>query len=127
MGRSAGGDPAPGPEVLLRWRQLPAEDLHRAATWHAEAVERKNMRFVPIKTDDQLDLQAIHRVRDRLISRRTAVINQLRAFLLERGMVFAQKPAKLKAAMADILENAESDLTPLMRNLIDTLPCPLIT
>ena len=44
----------------------------------AEAVERKNMRFVPIKTDDQLDLQAIHRVRDRLISRRTAVINQLR-------------------------------------------------
>jgi hypothetical protein len=37
---------------------------------------------------DQLDLQAIHRVRDRLISRRTAVINQLRAFLLERGLVF---------------------------------------
>jgi hypothetical protein len=45
----------------------------------AEAVERKNMRFVPIKTDEQLDLQAIHRVRDRLISRRTAAINQLRA------------------------------------------------
>ncbi len=87
----------------------------------AEAVERKNMRFVPIKTDDQLDLQAIHRVRDRLISRRTAVINQLRAFLLERGMVFAQTPAKLKAAMADILENAEADLTPQIRNLIDML------
>jgi transposase len=80
-----------------------------------------NMRFVPIKTDDQLDLQAIHRVRDRLISRRTAVINQLPAFLLERGMVFAQEPAKLKAAMADILENAEADLTPQMRNLIDML------
>jgi len=62
----------------------------------AEAVERKNMRFVPIKTDDQLDLQAIHRVRDRLVSRRTAVINQTRAFLLERGLVFAQSPAKLK-------------------------------
>ena len=87
----------------------------------AEAVERKNMRFVPIKTDDQLDLQAIHRVRDRLISRRTAVINQLRAFLLERGMVFAQTPAKLKAAMADILENADADLTSQMRNLIDML------
>ena len=87
----------------------------------AEAVERKNMRFVPIKTDDQLDLQAIHRVRDRLISRRTAVINQLRAFLLERGMVFAQTPAKLKAAMADVLENAEANLTPQMRNLIDIL------
>jgi transposase len=81
----------------------------------AEAVDRKNMRFVPIKTDDQLDLQAIHRIRDRLVSRRTAVINQIRAFLLERGMVFAQKPAKLKAAMADVLENAEADLTPAAR------------
>jgi transposase len=87
----------------------------------AEAVERKHMRFVPIKTDNQLDLQAIHRVRDRLISRRTAVINQLRAFLLERGLVFAKIPAKLKAAMADILKNPEADLTPRMRNLIDGL------
>ena len=52
----------------------------------AEAVGRQNMRFVPIKTDDQLDLQALHRVRDRLITRRTSVINQLRAFLLERHM-----------------------------------------
>ena len=87
----------------------------------AEAVERKNMRFVPIKTDDQLDLQAIHRVRDRLISRRTAVINQLRAFLLERGLVFAKTPAKLRAALPDILENADLDLTAQMRSLIDLL------
>lgn len=87
----------------------------------AEAVERKNMRFVPIKTDDQLDLQAIHRVRDRLVSRRTAVINQIRAFLLERGLVFAQSPAKLKTAMGDVLENAKADLNPRMRNLINVL------
>jgi transposase len=87
----------------------------------AEAVERKNMRFVPIKTDDQLDLQAIHRVRDRLVSRRTAVINQIRAFLLERGLVFAKRPAQLKASMADVLENADADLTPMMRNLINVL------
>src|SRR5580658_7757242 len=87
----------------------------------AEAVERKNMRFVPIKTDDQLDLQAIHRVRDRLIARRTAVINQLRAFLLERGLVFAQTPAKLRIALPEVLENANSDLTMQMRNLIDLL------
>jgi transposase len=87
----------------------------------AEAVERKNMRFVPIKTDDQLDLQAVHRVRDRLIARRVAVINQLRAFLLERGMTFAKTPAKLRIAMPDILENAEANLSPKMRNLIDLL------
>ncbi|HEX3469865.1 MAG TPA: IS110 family transposase [Silvibacterium sp.] len=87
----------------------------------AEAVERKNMRFVPIKTDDQLDLQAVHRVRDRLIARRVAVINQLRAFLLERGMTFAKTPAKLRIALPDILENAEANLSPKMRNLIDLL------
>ena len=66
----------------------------------AEAVDRQNMRFVPIKTDDQLDLQAMHRVRDRLVARRTSVINQLRAFLLERGMVFAKTPFKLTNTLA---------------------------
>src|SRR5580658_3640399 len=87
----------------------------------AEAVDRKNMRFVPIKTDDQLDLQALHCVRDRLMTRRTAVINQLRAFLLERGLVFAKTPAKLRVALPDILENAASELTTQMRSLIDLL------
>jgi len=87
----------------------------------AEAVDRQNMRFVPIKTDDQLDLQALHRVRDRLIGRRTSVVNQLRAFLLERGLVFAKSPAKLRERMPEILENAEEDLTPRMRNLLAML------
>jgi transposase len=87
----------------------------------AEAVDRQNMRFVPIKTDDQLDLQAMHRVRDRLVARRTSVINQLRAFLLERGMVFAKTPAKLKLAMPEILENADANLTLRMRNLVSLL------
>jgi transposase len=87
----------------------------------AEAVDRQNMRFVPIKTDDQLDLQALHRVRDRLIARRTSVINQLRAFLLERGLVFAKSPAKLRDRMPEILENAEEYLTPRMRNLLAML------
>src|SRR5271163_4259994 len=87
----------------------------------AEAVGRQNMRFVPIKTDDQLDLQAMHRVRDRLVARRTSVINQLRAFLLERGMVFAKTPFKLKQAMPEILENADMNLTPRMRNLVSLL------
>jgi transposase len=87
----------------------------------AEAVERQNMRFVPIKTNDQLDLQAMHRVRDRLVARRTSVINQLRAFLLKRGMVFAKTPFKLKQAMPEILQNADANLTPPMRNLVSLL------
>src|SRR6202167_2899399 len=78
----------------------------------AEAVDRKNMRFVPIKTDDQLDLQALHRVRDRLMTRRTSVINQIRAFLLERGLVFAKSPIRLREALPEVLENVNESLTP---------------
>jgi transposase len=87
----------------------------------AEAVERENMRFVPIKTDDQLDLQALHRVRERLMTRRTALINQIRGFLLERGIVFAKSPIRLREALPEVLENAHEDLTPRMRNLIAIL------
>jgi len=87
----------------------------------AEAVTRENMRFVPIKTDDQLDLQALHRVRDRLIARRTSVINQLRAFLLERGLVFAKSPAKLRECIPETLEDADEKISPRMRNLLSLL------
>src|SRR3954471_9284143 len=52
----------------------------------AEAVQRPTMKFVATKTADQLDLRALHRVRERLVSQRTGIINQIRAFLLERGM-----------------------------------------
>ena len=87
----------------------------------AEAVERENMRFVAIKTDDQLDLQALHRVRDRLMTRRTALINQIRAFLLERGIVFAKSPIRLREALPEVLENVNENLTPRMRNLVAML------
>jgi len=50
----------------------------------AEAVQRPTMRFVPIKTDEQLDLQALHRVRDRWVARRTAVMNQMRGLRADR-------------------------------------------
>ena len=56
----------------------------------AEAVQRPTMRFVATKTTDQLDLQALHRVRERLVSQRTGIINQIRAFLLERGVAVRQ-------------------------------------
>src|SRR5258707_7904265 len=84
-------------------------------------VDRENMRFVPIKTDNQLDLRALHRVRDRLMARRTSLINQIRAFLLERGMVFAKSPIRLREALPEVLENANENLTPRMRNLVAML------
>lgn len=87
----------------------------------AEAVQRPRMRFVAVKTGDQLDLQALHRVRDRLISRRTSVINQMRAFLLERGITYRKGRAYLKRQRAAILEDAEANLTPRMRHLLNRL------
>jgi transposase len=56
----------------------------------AEAVQRPSTHCVPVKTDGQLELQALHRVRSRLIGGRTAVINQIRSFLLERGITVRQ-------------------------------------
>jgi transposase len=87
----------------------------------AEAVQRPSMRFVPLKTEDQLDLQALHRVRDRLVSRRTSVINQIRAFLLERGITFRQGRLYLRKNMPAILEDAEVTLSPRMRDILHDL------
>jgi transposase len=56
----------------------------------AEAVQRPTMKFVATKTIEQLDLQALHRVRERLVGQRTGIINQIRAFLLERGHGLSQ-------------------------------------
>ena len=66
---------------------------YRDAEAIAEAVERENMRFVPIKTEDQLDLQALHRVRDRLGGATDQCDQQIRAFLLQRGISFRKGPA----------------------------------
>ena len=87
----------------------------------AEAVQRPTMRFVPIKNEAQLDLQALHRVRDRWISRRTAVINQIRGFLLEHGIAVTAGPAHLKRQMPSILEDANNLLSPRMRALLTEL------
>ena len=62
----------------------------------AEAVTRPTMRFVPIKTDDQLDLQSLHRIRERWVKGRTAVIDQIRGLLLERGITMRKGRKHLK-------------------------------
>ena len=72
----------------------------------AEAATRPTMRFVALKADEQLDLQTLHRVRDRLVGERTALINQLRAMLLERGIVVPQGRRKLEQALAALLDEA---------------------
>ena len=73
----------------------------------AEAVQRPTMKFVVTKSSDQLDLQALHRVRERLVSQRTGIINQIRAFLLERGVAVRQGPRFLRAELPGILVECE--------------------
>jgi transposase len=89
----------------------------------AEAVQRPSTRCVPIKTDDQLDLQALHRVRSRLIGDRTAVINQLRGFLLEHGIAVRQGHRFLRQQLPQILATRSDVLSPRMiriaRDLVD--------
>jgi len=80
----------------------------------AEAAQRPTMRFVPIKTEDQLDLQALHRQRDRLIERRTALINQLRAFLLERGITIRTGRLQLRRELASMQAVLDERLSPRM-------------
>src|ERR1700716_1002096 len=77
----------------------------------AEAVGRPTMRFVPIKSDDQLDLQSLHRVRERWVTRRTAVINQIRGLLLERGITLRKGRCHIDAALPGILEDADAKLS----------------
>ncbi len=86
-----------------------------------EAVARPTMRFVPIKTDDQLDMQSLHRVRERWVIRRTAVVNQIRGLLLERGITLRQGRRHLEAALPGILEDAMTRLSGALRMLISQL------
>jgi transposase len=87
----------------------------------AEAVQRPTMRPVPLKSAEQLDLQALHRVRSRLIVQRTAVINQIRGFLLECGIAVRPGPAGLSEALPTILAQRTDVLSPRMRHLIEDL------
>jgi transposase len=66
------------------------------------------MRFVAIKTPEQIDLLALHRVRSRLVRLRTGVINQIRGFLIERGITVRQGPAPLSKALSDILGSSST-------------------
>ena len=91
----------------------------------AEAVQRPRMRFVPIKTEEQLDLQALHRVRERWVMRRTAVVNQIRSLLLERGLTLPKGRSHVDALLPRILEDAELRFSGAFRVLLAQLKLEL--
>lgn len=93
----------------------------RDAEGIAEAASRPTMRFVDLKSEEQLDIQSLHRVRSRLVAQRTTLINQVRAILLERGLVFAVGRCKLERALDVLLSEREIGLSPRMHQLVAEL------
>jgi transposase len=87
----------------------------------AEAVQRPTMKFVATKCADQLDLQALHRVRERLVGQRTGIINQIRAFLLERSIAVRQGVRFLRTELPGILATRTDVLSPRMSRVIEEL------
>src|SRR5215469_2111710 len=87
----------------------------------AEAALRPNLRVVQEKSQNQLDLQACHRVRSRLVSRRTATINQIRAFLIEQGIAVRAGPRALRKSLFVILDNRKEEISPRTAKLIGGL------
>jgi len=87
----------------------------------AEASRRPKIRFVPVKTVYQQDIQMLHRIRSRHVSQRTALVNQIRGLLSEYGVVVALGWRKLCAALPDILEDGENDLSTYGRMMLAQL------
>ncbi len=94
---------------------------YRDAEAIAEAVQRPTMSFVAIKTPEQMDLLALHRVRSRLVGQRTGTINQIRGFLIERGIIVRQGVVPSRKALPDILSSNTNILSPRMVSLIADL------
>lgn len=87
----------------------------------AEAAQRPTMRFVPIKSIEQQDVQNFHRQRERIKKERTALVNQTRGLLAEYGIVINQGVAAVRRELPLILEDAENGLTPLSRTVFAEL------
>ena len=94
---------------------------YRDADAIAEAVQRPTMKFVATKTADQLDLQALHRVRERFVGQRTGIINQIRAFMLERGIAVRQGLRFLRTELPGILATRTDALSPRMLRILEDL------
>src|SRR5215472_9251256 len=116
--RELGHEPRIIPAIYVRPFVKGQKNDYNDAEAIAEAALRLNLRFVQEKSQDQLDLQACHRVRSRLVSRRTATINQIRAFLIEQGIAVRTGQRALRKSLFAILENREDEISPRTAKLI---------
>ena len=116
--RQLGHEPRIIPAIYVKPFVKGQKNDYNDAEAIAEAALRPNLRTVREKTQDQLDLQACHRVRSRLVSRRTATINQIRAFLIEQGIAVRTGAHALRNSLFEILKNREDEISPRMSDLI---------
>jgi len=121
--RALGHDARLMPAKYVRPYSKGQKNDFRDAEAIAEAVQRPTMKFVATKTADQLDLQALHRVRERLVRQRTGIINQIRAFLLERSIAVRQGIRFLRAELPRILAMPPDVLSPRMVRIVEDLAC----
>jgi transposase len=116
--RALGHEPRIIPAIYVKPFLKGQKNDYNDAEAIAEAALRPNLRVVQEKSQDQLDLQACHRVRSRLVSRRTATINQIRAFLIEQGIAVRAGLRALRNSLFAILENRKDEISPRMASLI---------
>ena len=110
--RTLGHDARLMPAKYVRPYSKGQKNDFRDAEAIAEAVQRPTMKFVTTKSAEQLDLQALHRVRKHLVSQRTGIINQIRAFLLERGIAVRQGLRFLRVELPRLLATARCPVAP---------------
>ncbi|MEW9918831.1 IS110 family transposase [Marimonas sp. MJW-29] len=119
--RGLGFEPRIIPAIYVRPFIKGQKNDYNDAEAIAEAALRPNLKTVTEKSQDQLDLQALHRVRSRLVSRRTATINQIRAFLIEQGITVRKGLRALKSSFLAILEERRDEMSPRMRTILSGL------
>ena len=119
--RGLGFEPRIIPAMYVRPFVKGQKNDYNDAEAIAEAALRPNLRTVTEKSQEQLDLQALHRVRARLVSRRTATINQIRAFLIEQGITVRKGLHALKSSFLPILEERQDEISPRMRAILSGL------
>jgi transposase len=119
--RALGFEPRIIPAICVKPFSKGQKNDYNDAEAIAEAALRPNLKLVREKSQDQLDLQACHRVRSRLVLRRTATINQIRAFLIEQGIAVRSGAGALRNSLPEILCKRHAELSPRLRALIEDL------
>ena len=104
------------PQFVVPYRKSDKND-HNDAEAICEAAGRPNMRFVPVKTEEQQAVLMVHRVRSLMVGERTSLVNQIRGLLSEFGIVLPQGRCHVRSQLPSILEDAENDLPVVAREV----------